>query len=116
MNHSKFPLFNKLRKQITKAIKHAKDIVLSSSAQKEQDLLTAKELNKKFARAPRRKPIPCAKNNKHHKLSKRTTPGSTDNTSAPASSRREGKRWIKSVNQKISAQNTVISHHGGAKK
>lgn len=116
MNHYKFPLFNKLRKQITKAVKHAKDIVLSSSAQKEQDLLTAKELSKKFPRAQRRKPIACAKHNKKHSLSKRTAPGSTHNTSTPASSHREGKRWIKSINQKINAQNTITSHHGGVKK
>lgn len=118
MNRLKVSLYDKLRKQMSKAIRHAKNAFLSPESLKDQEEFTLKELKKKFPQS--RKPVPCkmAKNSckKHLKTSKRTTPGTTSNQSPPSSCNKEGKRWIKNGAKQIKTTRTVANHHGAVKK
>ena len=119
---------------MSKAIKNARSTFLSPQARREQDALTAKELNKKFpkkssAKSRKRENLAKALKRKeaHTKgvkkiklasscASKRTTPGSTQTEFAPSYAHREGTRQIKNLNKKIKDQRTIAAHHGQSVK
>ena len=119
MNRSKLSMFDKLRKHMSKAIRRARSVWLSSEASRDQETLTAKELQKKF---PKRKQAQVVRKAKRKEAtsgvgkSKRTTPGAVTAHSAPAYAHREGARWIKSSSKKIRGERTVMAHQGGIKK
>ncbi len=130
MNRSRQSIFDKLRKSMSKAIKSTRNTFLSKEAIKDRDLLTAKELSKKFPKKTSRKKEELAKAIKRKesgasrtkktplssKKSKRTTPGTVNAQSSPGYAHREGARWIKNSNKKIKDQRIVAAHHGGVKK
>ncbi len=126
MNRSKRPIFDKLRKQMSKAIGSLKHTFFSPEDSKYIDAETEKELLKKF---PNRKPAKKkeellsaiekkfkTKQKKHKKgVSKRTSPGKVPADSSPASSHREGQRWIKSLTSQTLADRKVQDHRGRKK-
>ncbi len=111
MNRSRLSLFDKLRKQMGKAVKKARSLVLSDASQKDCDSMTAKELQKKFPHKPP-KIVKKTRPAKKGKTSKRTSPGEVEGQSSPGYAHREGKRWIKNGTKKMQDQRKIAAHHG----
>jgi hypothetical protein len=117
MNRTKRPISNKLSKKIAKSIRNAQIGIPSPEIRRYSDELTAKEMLKAYPKKQARKKEELlnsmkksveAKRAKSKKMvSKRTTPGTIPSNSSPASTQREGARWIRTLTSQTRTQRTI---------
>ncbi|MES2122924.1 MAG: hypothetical protein V4492_09150 [Chlamydiota bacterium] len=117
MNRSKRPLTQQAKKSIKKAVHSAQKPQPAKKGKDLSDILTEKELKKKFPKKALskqkagqvrlKKATPTAKPAKKRIPSKRTTPGEVPSTSSPASIHPEGARWIKTLTSQARAKRKI---------
>ena len=116
MNRSKRPIAAKARKKMNKEIHKAETQALSAVS---NDDTTPKKLLSRYPKKTEKKlsvqlkglekAIDLKKKKPSTKLSKRTTPGTVDQVSAPNSSHKEGKRWKKTIAVQIKTKTQEFS-------
>ncbi len=123
MNKSKRPMANKVQKKMAKSIRNAQTGVPSAEGRKDSVELTAKEMLKAYPKSAAKKKEALVESIKKglaakkakKGVSKRTTPGTPPSDSPPASTQREGLRWIKTLAKQTDIQRRVTAHHGRKK-
>ncbi len=117
MNRSKRPLTKQVQKSMKKAVRSAQKAQTVKKGKDLSDILTEKELKKKFPKKPLtkqkaglakvKKATPAAKPAKKRIPSKRTNTGEVPSTSSPASVHPEGARWIKTLTSQARAKRKI---------
>jgi hypothetical protein len=127
MNRGKRSLNNKIDKKMKKSIRlgqnapstHNESVVLPDQViaqQMERRPLTPDEKDKKLFQAAKKFHAE-EKVEKHHKVSKRTTPGEVSTcSSAPHNVHIEGERWLKTIEKQILSENKTLTKKLSKKK
>lgn len=125
MNRSKRPLTKQSQKSIKKAVRASQRTAPTKKEKDLSDLLTEKELKKKFPKKPlkkqkagvaKAKAATPVKAKKKKTVSKRTNTGEVPSTSAPAHIHPEGVRWIKTLTSQAKAKRKVDTRRSAKKK